>query len=68
MKPYPILLFAACLAVAGCDSQSRPTGQATSFAYPKTSERPVTDAYFGLTVTDNYRWLEAMNQPEAPLP
>ncbi len=28
---------------------------------PATKQIPVTDSYFGKTVTDNYRWLEDMN-------
>ncbi len=28
---------------------------------PATEQKPVTDIYFGKTVTDNYRWLENMN-------
>lgn len=31
---------------------------------PATPKRPVTDTYFGKKITDNYRWLEDMSQPE----
>ena len=34
------------------------------YKYPPTKRIPVTDTYFGKTVTDNYRWLENMNDPE----
>ena len=34
------------------------------YNYPATKRIPVTDVYFGKTVTDNYRWLENMNDPE----
>ena len=31
------------------------------FNYPLTQEIPVIDDYFGIKVTDNYRWLENLN-------
>lgn len=34
------------------------------YKYPTTPIRPVTDEYFGMKVTDNYRWLENQNDPE----
>lgn len=33
-------------------------------AYPDTPKRPVTDAYHGVTVIDDYRWLEDDSSPE----
>src|SRR5262245_53215861 len=33
-------------------------------AVPATARRPVTDTYFGTTVTDDYRWLENGADPE----
>jgi prolyl oligopeptidase len=33
-------------------------------AQPISKQIPVTDVYFGRTVTDNYRWLEDMNNKE----
>jgi prolyl oligopeptidase len=30
---------------------------------PETPKRPVTDEYFGVTVTDDYRWLENWDDP-----
>jgi len=31
---------------------------------PVAPVRPVTDSYFGTTVTDNYRWMEDLKSPE----
>src|SRR6266545_4093759 len=31
---------------------------------PATPSRPVVDTYYGTTVTDPYRWLEATDTPE----
>jgi len=33
------------------------------YNYPTTKEIPVVDNYFGKTITDNYRWLEDLNDP-----
>jgi len=33
----------------------------TKFNYPPTKKTPVVDDYYGTKVTDNYRWLENMN-------
>lgn len=33
------------------------------FSYPATKEIPVVDDYFGTKVTDNYRWLEDLKDP-----
>lgn len=37
--------------------------QATGADLPMTPKRPVIDAYFGVNVTDNYRWLENGDDP-----
>ena len=34
------------------------------YKYPETKQSPVIDVYFGKKVTDNYRWLENMNDPQ----
>lgn len=44
--------FSAALLCAVMLADARP---------PATKQIPVTDSYFGKTVTDNYRWLEDMN-------
>jgi prolyl oligopeptidase len=33
-------------------------------AAPATSKQPVTDVFDGVTVTDDYRWLEQLNDPK----
>src|SRR5438270_6808375 len=33
-------------------------------ALPDTPKHPVTDTYHGVKVTDDYRWLEKVNDPE----
>jgi len=33
------------------------------YNYPTTKEIPVVDNYFGTKITDNYRWLENLNDP-----
>ncbi|HMC15576.1 MAG TPA: prolyl oligopeptidase family serine peptidase [Albitalea sp.] len=32
-------------------------------AYPESPRRPVTDAFHGVSVTENYRWLEDLQSP-----
>ena len=39
-------------------AQAPPVG-----APPATPKHPVTDQYFGVTITDNYRWLENWDDP-----
>jgi prolyl oligopeptidase len=36
----------------------------TYFNYPQTPVRPIVDTIFNRVVTDNYRWLEDVNNPE----
>ncbi|WP_419868560.1 prolyl oligopeptidase family serine peptidase [Chryseobacterium sp. CT-SW4] len=33
------------------------------YKYPETPQKPVTDNYFGTSVTDDYRWLENLKDP-----
>jgi len=41
-----------------------PVQAAPATNLPDTPKRPVIDEYQGVTVTDNYRWLENWNDPE----
>jgi len=34
------------------------------YHYPSSPIVPVTDTYFGTSVTDNYRWLEDIKDPK----
>ncbi|MFI5145019.1 MAG: prolyl oligopeptidase family serine peptidase, partial [Ignavibacteria bacterium] len=38
--------------------------QYTVSSYPPSKRAPVTDDYFGTKITDNYRWMENMNDPD----
>ncbi len=49
----PVLL--AALLWSGCSRT--PAGP------PPTEKRPVTDEYYGMTVVDNYRWLDNLSDP-----
>jgi prolyl oligopeptidase len=40
------------------------TAHAAPLDYPATPMRPVSDTYFGTTVSENYRWLEQVDSPE----
>ena len=33
-------------------------------AYPATPQHPVTDTFYGVQVTDSYRWLEDVSNPD----
>ncbi len=37
---------------------------AQTFHYPTTAKQPVKDTIFGKIVTDDYRWLEDMNNQQ----
>ncbi|MFD1870961.1 prolyl oligopeptidase family serine peptidase [Hymenobacter bucti] len=41
-----------------------PSATSTALTYPQTRRDAHTDDYFGTTVADPYRWLEALDSPE----
>lgn len=65
----PHRLVVSCLvalAAAGLACQTRPSQTRetmTVTAPPPAPRRPVTDVYHGVTMTDDYRWLENWNDP-----
>lgn len=52
------------LAVAVLLLLARPYATSADTRPAAAHETPVTDTYFGTTVTDNYRWLESLDNPE----
>jgi prolyl oligopeptidase len=54
-----LLPLSLCLALAACSGENRVTK--TSARAPATRVDPVTDTVHGVTVIDNYRWLEGDN-------
>src|SRR6185312_12369127 len=59
-----ILFFLLASLCFTCYSQTIDIKIADQFNPPATKIIPVTDTYFGMKVTDNYRWLENMKDPE----
>jgi prolyl oligopeptidase len=57
-RPYPGLVLALGLAAAGLASAQAPSQP------PVAPVRPVVDDYFGTKVTDDYRYLEDLGNPE----
>jgi len=55
-----ILLASFVLALSALAQTPSPSLSAP----PATPKRPITDEYFGLKVTDDYRWLENWDDPE----
>jgi prolyl oligopeptidase len=52
-------------AVSGLAAGSIRTGDGFTLNAPPTADvNPVTDRYFGVKITDNYRWLEDSKSPE----
>ena len=70
--PAVVLLMAGCSKPAEEAKQEAPPAQpapppapaAPALTQPVAAVRPVTDTYFGTTVTDNYRWMEDLKSPE----
>jgi prolyl oligopeptidase len=48
----------------GTAERLHPTATSTALTYPQTRRDAHTDDYFGTTVADPYRWLEALDSPE----
>ncbi|MGI4741015.1 MAG: prolyl oligopeptidase family serine peptidase [Janthinobacterium lividum] len=48
----------------GTAERLHPTATSTALTYPETRRDAHTDDYFGTTVADPYRWLEALDSPE----
>src|SRR5450755_1672442 len=53
----PFLIRSAC-AAALCSALAATPAAAADTRYPATPKRPVSDTYHGVTVVDDYRWLE----------
>ena len=51
-------LAAATLLFSSCGTNSKPLPP-----FPGTQKAPVIDAYHGITVADDYRWLDDLNDP-----
>jgi len=51
MRPFPKIILFFCFALSAFAQTSIPKP-------PETPKHPVTDEYFGVEVTDDYRWLE----------
>lgn len=58
-----LLLLAGCQTIGGSESDlGSPRAQPEGL--PVTKKTPTTDTYHGVTVTDDYRWLEDWSNPE----
>ena len=55
--PLPLLTRSACVAALSSALVAMPAAAADT-RYPATPKRPVSDTYHGVTVVDDYRWLE----------
>ncbi len=55
---HTLAALAAALAMAGAH-----VARAEALHYPPAPKKPVTDTYHGVTVVDDYRWLEDGNDP-----
>jgi prolyl oligopeptidase len=65
MKAVPFATFAfACVAVLSAALTSELKSQSADSASPVAPVRPVTDEYFGSKITDPYRYMENLKDPE----
>ncbi len=62
MKSKQTINFFTIVLLWGCYFSNNSTAQ--TFHYPSTAKRTVKDTIFGKIVTDDYRWLEDMNNQE----
>ena len=53
LSPVVLVAFTICAAAAS----------AQKLAYPEAPKKAVTDAYYGIQVSDDYRWLEDARDP-----
>src|SRR4030088_222024 len=65
--PLRLLTHSACVAALSSALVTMPAAAADA-RYPATPKRPVTDTYHGVTVVDDYRWLEDDANAEAQRP
>ena len=65
MKNFPLsaaILVAA--AFSACSGEQQPAENKNAYVYPKTRKVDTADTYFGVKVSDPYRWLEDDNSEE----
>ncbi|MFV0248568.1 MAG: prolyl oligopeptidase family serine peptidase [Tenacibaculum sp.] len=55
------VIFLISTVLISCNKYAK---KATAVNYPPTQKKPVVDQYFGVNITDNYRWLEDDRSPE----
>jgi len=62
MKEGPSLLIAMTAAVL-CFAVQSPRAEAAESKPPVAKVQPVTETFFGTPVTDNYRYMEKLQDP-----
>jgi len=59
MKSVQYFILAASLLIEPiCGSAQHTSPNSNTMTYPKTNKIDISDAYFGITIKDPYRWLE----------
>ena len=58
------LIMIALTTIASFGQKQKKQPKTKALKYPTTEKIPVTDDYFGVKVTDNYRWLEDDKSPK----
>jgi len=64
MKRISIVLILVLLTVQGCTNVDSDKDKAAVYRYPKAKRVDVVDDYFGVKITDPYRWLEDADSKE----